>query len=297
VKTKRQQTKSIGSVSERNNLATTHEEADNIIVQQVLSCTKNDENAKVSVICDDTDVFVLLLHYYHKTKMANKVLMESPIKGRSIIDIAKTVDKHTDIIEEILPAHALSGCDTVAGCFGIGKGTAIKALRSGCSLSHLGSLDSPMETVISQATVFVSVCYGRFGFCESISETRLQVWATKLGNGTSSKLCCLPPTNEAFAENVKRAHYQTSVWRSLEQSNPPELDPEDFGWRKEVETKSLKPVTLPENTALAPEFILKLIRCGCQRIMPCSTQMCRCKRANMNCTIFCACYQNGCENS
>jgi hypothetical protein len=110
-----------------------------------------------------------------------------------------------------------------------------------------------------------------------MSETRLQVWDTKLGKGPSSKICCLPTTNEALAENVKRAHFQTSVWRSLEQSNPPDLDPVELGWRKEVGTKSLQPVPLPENIALAQEFILKLIRCGYQSNMPCSTLMCRCK--------------------
>ena len=285
-----------GSVSERKDLETTHEEADNVIVQQVLSCTKNERTAKLSVICDDTDVFVLLLYYYNKTGMTNRVFMESPIKGRSIIDVEKTVDKHRDIVDEILPVHALSGCDTVAGCFGIGKGTAVKALRSNCLLSLLGLLDSPIEAVISQATVFMSVCYGNYGYCESMSDTRFQVWATKLGKGTSSKLCCLPPTSEAFAENVKRAHYQSVVWRSLEESNPPDIDPVVYGWKKEERTKSLQPVQLPADIALAPEFILKMIRCGCQSSLPCSTKLCRCKNASMNCTIFCECYQQGCYN-
>ena len=47
--------------------------------------------------------------------------MESPIKGRMVVDIGKTVQKHSELVEGILPAHALSGCDTVASYFGIGK--------------------------------------------------------------------------------------------------------------------------------------------------------------------------------
>lgn len=289
---------SMGLNIERTDLETKHEEADNIIIQQVLSCTRETESAKVTVVCDDTDVFVLLLHYYHKTGMTNVVLMESPIKGKVVIDIAKTAEKHRDIVEEILPAHALSGCDTVAGCFGIGKGTAVRALRSGCSLSLLGFPTSPLDAVISQATAFMSVCYGQTIYFESMSETRLQVWATKLGRGSlSSKLCCLPPTSEAFAENVKRAHYQAIGWRSLEDNNPPDIDPTEFGWRKDEKTKSLHPVPLPDNTELAPELILRLIRCGCQSATPCSTRMCSCKSANMNCTLFCNCYNHGCNNT
>ena len=50
-------------VSERQHELTKHEEVDNFIVKHVLSCTKDDENATVSIICDDTDVFVVLLHF------------------------------------------------------------------------------------------------------------------------------------------------------------------------------------------------------------------------------------------
>jgi hypothetical protein len=39
--------------------------------------------------------------------------MESLIKDRATIDISKSVEKHADI-REIVPLHALTGCDTVA---------------------------------------------------------------------------------------------------------------------------------------------------------------------------------------
>ena len=42
--------------------------------------------------------------------------MRSPIKDRVIVDIGLTVEKHKDIIPELLPAHVLSGYDTVACC-------------------------------------------------------------------------------------------------------------------------------------------------------------------------------------
>lgn len=48
-------------------MTTKHEEADNIIVQQVLIASQN--AGRISVIADDTDVFVLLLLYYYE-KMA-----------------------------------------------------------------------------------------------------------------------------------------------------------------------------------------------------------------------------------
>ena len=65
-------------------------------------------------------------------------------------------------VSELLPAHALTGCDTVACCYGVGKGTALKVLKDGYSLSLLGVIDSPIEAVIEQATTFISACYGQY---------------------------------------------------------------------------------------------------------------------------------------
>ena len=69
---------------------------------------REDENAKLTAVRDDTDVFMLLLHYYHKAELTNTVLMESPIKGRIVVDIAKTAEKQACIVDEILAVHEFS---------------------------------------------------------------------------------------------------------------------------------------------------------------------------------------------
>ena len=130
-----------------------------------------------------------------------------------------------------------------------------------------------------------------------MSEIRVQLWAAKNGKGVTSspKLCTLPPTTESFLENVKRAHYQAIIWRSLEKNDPPELDPEEFGWRKEPETKTLTPVTLPENVPCAPNYVLSMMKCGCSGNRPCSRK-CSCKDVvHLPCTMFCGCYGTGCS--
>jgi len=106
--------------------------------------------------------------------------MESPIKARVVVDIRKTVAMNKDIIPELLPAHALSGCDTVAACRGIGKGTVLKVVRSGKSFSKLSEVDAQMEGAIKQATEFMTACYGQ-RHCETMSECRLKVWEKKVG--------------------------------------------------------------------------------------------------------------------
>ena len=55
-------------------------DADNVIVQQVLSCAAENAESKITSVNDDTDVFVLILHH-HMPNLKN-VLILSPIKGR-----------------------------------------------------------------------------------------------------------------------------------------------------------------------------------------------------------------------
>jgi hypothetical protein len=100
-----------------------------------------------------------------------------------------------------------------------------------------------------------------------MSEIRFRWWNLKPGVHHHHQLrqnCSLAPTNKAFAENVKRAHYQAIVWRSLETQDPQELDPELYGWVKNTTSKSLQPVTLPTGIQLASDSIMRLIRCGCK---------------------------------
>ncbi|EDO33135.1 predicted protein [Nematostella vectensis] len=111
-----------GVVISRDDIATSHEEADNFIVQQAIMCAK--EHRGKMVVADDTDVFALLLfHYFHYEDLSCPMLMSSPIQQRPQIDIKATVQAHHDIILGLLGAHALSGCDTVPTYLGIDKGT------------------------------------------------------------------------------------------------------------------------------------------------------------------------------
>ena len=77
------------------------------------------------VVADDTDIFVF------RGDITRNVMMISPIRGRTVIDINASVDKNPAVMEDILAAHRMMGCDTVATYHGIGKGIALKVIRSG----------------------------------------------------------------------------------------------------------------------------------------------------------------------
>ena len=93
----------------------------------------------LSVMANDTDAYILLLHYCNQKELNIPMFMESPVHGRQTIDIKATAEEHANILPNLLAAHGLSDCDTVAPCYGIGKMKILKTLKQGShSLSCLG---------------------------------------------------------------------------------------------------------------------------------------------------------------
>ena len=109
-----------GRVTPRDDIRTTHEEADVIIMQQMVQlATRGVQN--IRVICDDTYVFVLLLHFFVLEKLTCNLVMVGTSHGRSVVNIRDTAPKHACVITPVLTAHVLSGWDTVSYLWGIGK--------------------------------------------------------------------------------------------------------------------------------------------------------------------------------
>ena len=103
-----------GVSKQRDDLRSTHEEADVIIIQQVVSVA-NGGARHISVLSDDTDVFILLLYHFSQQNLQCSLTMEGTVSGRAVIDIAATVEKHARIILQLAAAHALTGCDALTG--------------------------------------------------------------------------------------------------------------------------------------------------------------------------------------
>ena len=210
-----------GVVSRRDDMTITREEADTMIIQQVAFVGA----ANVLIVADDTDVFVLLCHFVFNGDITGHVMMVSPIRGRTVIDINESVDKNRAIMGDLLPA-GLTGCDTVATYHGIRKGVALKVLRSETlSLSKVGDMTLFVEEALEQSTSFMLSCYGN-PECSSLTDARQKIWSRKvsLSIGAAPKLQSLPPTNEAFTENVARAHLQVAIWKQALELNPPNVD-------------------------------------------------------------------------
>ena len=287
-----------GMIIQRSDLRTTHEEADVIIIQQLLSVVGLGVKS-VKIICDDTDVFVLLVHYYIQENLTCELIMCGTSASRSVTDVKATAIKHASIANQLLPAHALSGCDTVSQLYGIGKGTVLKVVNSNVKLNTLGQTTEDLDTILRDATKFIACCYGSREN-KSMSDARYEVWTTKMANKrikTAPPLKTLPPTTEAFRQHVLRAHLQAAIWRAALKADPPDLSPVDFVWSLDQATKCFDPIHLPSNIKAAPADVLEMTRCGCVSEKACSNSRCGCYSAHLPCSIFCACHgDTNCHN-
>ena len=282
----------INGTVQRQDLKTHHEEADVIIIHHLVHiASAASDDAHIKVICDDTAVFVLLIHFYIKEKMTANISMESPCAGRMIVDIRQTSLKHKNIAKYLPAVHALTGCDTVSYFLGIGKTTALKALMGGHHLSLLGQLGADEASLISETTTIIAACYGS-KVEGDMTTHRYQLWKSKMGNTKTTsapKLKSLPPSHNAFVQHVHRAQYQAIIWESATQSDPPDLDPNQYGWHKDEDGTTLSPTTLPPGVSVVPINILQMDKGGCSTSQPCSTGRCSCVGVHTSCTMFCNC--------
>ena len=76
------------------------------------------------------------------------MIMSSPLNERAVVDIHATPEAHSDIANDLLAIHGLSGADTVASLHGIGKATVIKVSKTGrFSLSKVVDVTADTKSV------------------------------------------------------------------------------------------------------------------------------------------------------
>lgn len=90
-------------------------------------------------------------------------------------------------------------------------------------------------------------------------------------------LCSIPPTTAAARQHFLRAYYQVQTWLGMT------LNPEQWGWRKT--NNGLILVLIPTTILAAPENIIKIIFCSCQK-GTCG-QRCGCRKMGLPCSGSC----------
>ena len=83
------------------------------------------------------------------------------LHDRRVIDINKTVANLGNIFRDLLPIHALSGCDAVSYPYGKGKITALNVLqKASLNLEQMCVINTPMEEIDRVGTDSLVCLYG-----------------------------------------------------------------------------------------------------------------------------------------
>ena len=121
-------------------------------------------------------------------------------------------------------------------------------------------------------------------FCPSgvhIGEARMLRWFLFKQLKDEQGVDKLPPTQEAWIEHIRRAHVQANIWCQDMALHPACLDPLTFG-RRSIDNKLL---TVLSQIPPAPDSVMQLVRCNCEKSM-CSRR-CSCRGNNVVCTELC----------
>ena len=160
-----------------------HKAADVNMDSYALMMSREHGGHQIQIVSDDTDVFVLFL--YGKLRPLAAITMKR-FDGKTI-DINTTVMALGDKCIQLLPMHAITGCDSVSYPFGKGKVSSLKViLDSGdLAIEVFGETNATISDVMCTECRMFGRLYG--AKCDTtmnalrykISSTRLQVRSLK----------------------------------------------------------------------------------------------------------------------
>ena len=258
-----------------------HEEADVSIITYVKLAIGQGKKV-IKVLCDDTDVLILLIHFTWKWDLQDvSVYMERKCDGK-VFDITKSAAKLGDTCTQLIGLHALTGCDTVSYPYNKGKVSAMSVLKKHglMGLSSFGDINANEDDLFHSAKVLFSHWYG----CRNMSSNiRAGIFESRKN---PPRLICLPPTDEALKMHVRRSHLQAILWKSADREEPPTLDISKYGWQF---TDDEAPSPCHGVTEVGPMELMKVVACGCAAEPVCSRNTCSCKSVGISCTTYCNC--------
>jgi len=272
-------------------------DADTLIAETALEIAAS--VGPVTVVADDTDVLILLIHHFRPSMSDIFMLsvLSSRRSGRTLVmSIRQLTSKLGDsIVRRLLTIHAVSGCDTTCALFGYGKARVLKKIgNSEYALSLVDRMeDSTENESVSQAGVKLLVFLYGGKEDESLNHLRFVSHMNQLAS-TRLRPCPerLPPTERAAHFHILRVYLQVMQWKLLMRDG---LNPVEWGW-KLVDGKYS-----PVETDLdpAPDNLLNILRCKCKSDTPhaCSSRICSCVKHGLRCVPACKhCYGELCQN-
>lgn len=195
------------------------------------------------------------------------------------------------ICDNLLFIHAILGCDTTSRLFGLGKGLAVKKVKTDAmfykqaQVFNQGQVASK-DTIVAGEKALVSLYCGAKE--EGLDSLRHRRFCDKISKSTSPvEPQTLPPTSAAAKYHSLRVYYQVMEWEGASRN----MNPTDWGWRI-VEGRCMPKQT---DQPAAPSEVLDVICCSCKT--DCNTKRCSCRKYGLPCTaVYRECRGISCTN-
>jgi len=205
------------------NLLAAHEEADTRILLHAADAA-NKGYQRVIIQCRDTDVLIMLLVF--SNQLSQEVWMKAGTSKKPRYIKVHEIRLPNDIRDGLLAFHSVTGCDTTSQFTGIGKKTAWKVFKQCPQLLHqLGHESEPSPETMTSVEHFVCRLYDPNTTGNSIQQIRCSKFRKLNAN-----IDTLPPTKDALQLHIKRANYQTLVWKQCLNTHPQLPSPLSSGW-------------------------------------------------------------------
>ena len=140
-----------------------HEEVGVIIISYVLQAVGEGKNV-VGVLCDDTDVFMLLVFWMWMNQLVDKCQMQMDRCDGAVLNINQTCTTLGSKSLKLLEMLPLTGCDTTSFPFNKGKVSALRVLEAGHlpGLFHILREEDAMQwDLLDVGLSFLCALYGQ----------------------------------------------------------------------------------------------------------------------------------------
>ena len=210
--------------------------------------------SKLIVKSADTDDEMLAI-YFQNFIAAHYYILRGTKNKTLFIDIKAISDSLGPERCNPLPGlHALTGCDSTSAFVGKGKQAAFKIMHRSeenqSTLQHLGESSELAEEVDTKLERSVCQLHGKAS--RDVNDQRYKLFCSK---GLQSQQ--LSPTIDAIRKHIRRANYQTAIWKRSLESHPEIPSFAENGWKIVNEQLKIDWNDLP----LAPDALLELLSC------------------------------------
>ena len=229
----------------------------------------------------------ILAAYYSQLLTCRLIVQIGSGVNLRVLDVGNN-EWEEDLLKSLPSLHTISRCDSVSAVNGIGKAKWLKTIQKKedytDAIKKLGDDITVDESTVKQVEKLFCHLYG-MPEENDINEVRYQ----KFCKEKMPEPHQLPPTKDELIQHLKRANYQSFVWKRALEVNPDIPSPVGNGWSlKDDVLEVVWMETLP-----APESVLELVTCDCRRLN--CNDNCQCRILSLECTDVCKCHGN-CEN-